>query len=130
MQHAVTVEVSPGELVDKLTILEIKLDRIADADKRDNISRERDVLAAAFVRLEDRAALPDLVAGLRRINETLWTIEDEIRDCERQDDFGTKFVALARAVYKTNDERAEIKRAINLALGSRLIEEKSYKPYA
>ncbi len=130
MQHAVTVEVSPGELVDKLTILDIKLDRIADADKRDNISRERDVLAAAFVRLEDRAALPDLVAGLRRINETLWTIEDEIRDCERQDDFGTKFVALARAVYKTNDERAEIKRAINLALGSRLIEEKSYKPYA
>ncbi len=130
MLQTVTIEVAPGELVDKLTILDIKLERMTDAAKRHNVKTERHVLAAAL----DGLAAPGPVAGLterlRFVNETLWAIEDEIRDCERQGDFGPTFVALARAVYKTNDERADIKRAINLALGSRLIEEKSYSPYA
>ena len=129
MFENVRIEVAPGELVDKLTILDIKLERIRDADKRGNVSLERRVLAEAFEGLEASPAITDLMGRLRRVNEALWAIEDDIRDCERRGDFGAAFVALARAVYKTNDERADIKRAINRALGSRLIEEKSYQPY-
>lgn len=130
MHEAITIEVAPGELIDKLTILDIKLDRIEDDEKRRNVRLERDVLAAACRTLGDRADLAALTQRLRTVNEALWVIEDEIRDCERNGDFGAGFISLARAVYKTNDERAEIKRAINLALGSRLIEEKAYRPYA
>ena len=130
MSGTITIEVAPGELVDKLTILDIKLDRIEDGDKRRNVSIERRALAEAFGTLNAPASLNELMRHLRVVNEALWAIEDDIRDCERAGDFGPTFVALARAVYKTNDERAEIKRAINLASGSRLIEEKSYRPYA
>ena len=130
MLEAVKIEVAPGELVDKLTILDIKLDRIEDDDKRRNVQKEHHVLSEALRGMDDRIDIGDLTTRLRRVNETLWVIEDDIRDCERRGDFGAEFVALARAVYKTNDERADIKRAINQALGSRLIEEKSYKPYA
>ena len=129
MFEAVRIEVAPGELVDKLTILDIKLERIGDAAKRRNVGMERRVLAEAFDALEAPASIDGLVERLRRVNEALWAIEDDIRDCERRGDFGAAFVALARAVYRTNDERADLKRAINLALGSRLIEEKSYRPY-
>ena len=90
---------------------------------------ERRVLADAFDGLDASGSIIDLMKRLRRVNEALWAIEDDIRECERRGDFGATFVALARAVYKTNDERAELKRAINLALGSRLLEEKSYQPY-
>ena len=90
---------------------------------------ERQVLAEAYETL-DAVAITPLRESLRIVNETLWTIEDDIRSCERKGDFGAAFVALARAVYKTNDERARLKRAINVALGSRLVEEKSYQPYA
>ena len=130
MFETVKVEVAPGELVDKLTILDIKLERIADVEKRRNVSLERRVLAEAFEHLEASSSITGLKERLRRVNEALWAIEDDIRDCERRGDFGAAFVTLARAVYKTNDERAEVKRAINLALGSRLIEEKSYQSYS
>ena len=129
MFETVKIEVAPGELVDKLTILDIKLERIRDADKHRNVSLERRVLAEAYEELEAPASITGLVERLRCVNEALWAIEDDIRDCERRGDFGAAFVGLARAVYKTNDERADVKRAINLALGSRLIEEKSYRPY-
>ncbi len=129
MLAAVRIEVAPGELVDKLTILDIKLERIRDADKHRNVSVERRVLAEAFDGLDASVPIIDLMKRLRCVNEALWAIEDDIRECERRGDFGATFIALARAVYRTNDERAEIKRAINLALGSRLLEEKSYGSY-
>lgn len=121
------VPVSWGELLDKITILEIKADRIADAGKRANVARElaelRGVRDASGA---DLTAVAGAVAGLRAVNETLWEIEDAIRRHERHRDFGPAFVELARRVYITNDERARLKRAVNDALGSELVEEKSY----
>ena len=130
MTQAITIEVAAGELIDKLTILAIKLDRIADPGKRANVRLEQDVLEAAHrAAVPSSATLDALTAALRDVNETLWDIEDRIRDCERVGDFGPAFVALARAVYKTNDRRAALKKEINQALGSRLVEEKSYQAY-
>ncbi len=129
MSDIVVIEVAPGELVDKLTILDIKCARIDDSLKRRNVETERQVLAEAYETLDTRAIMP-LRERLHSVNQALWVIEDDIRSCERDGEFGDRFVALARAVYKTNDERARLKRAINVALGSRLIEEKSYQPYA
>ncbi|MEO1459105.1 MAG: DUF6165 family protein [Pseudomonadota bacterium] len=126
----VTIEVAAGELVDKITILEIKTERIADAAKRANVARELETLVAArAAALPASEALETLTAALKRVNEALWQIEDDIRDCERAGDFTERFIALARAVYRTNDERAALKRRINDLLGSRLVEEKSYRPY-
>ena len=124
----IDVPVSWGELVDKITILEIKSERMEDPVKLANVTRE---LWLLNVRLGAAAAdiLP-LKLKLKAINGSLWEIEDEIRDCERAKDFGPRFIELARAVYITNDERADVKRAINHALSSELIEEKSYRPYA
>ena len=124
------VAVSWGELFDKIAILEIKRDRLADAAQRANAEAE----LAALVQARDAALPPgadiDGEAGeLRAVNEALWQIEDDIRDCERRGDFGPDFIALARAVYRTNDRRAAIKRRINTALGSAIVEEKSYTPY-
>jgi hypothetical protein len=130
MASAIRIEVASGELIDKLTILEIKRERIRDPAKQANVEVEFAALQSAY-----EAAIPALDAvralraQLRDVNTRLWEIEDEIRDCERLQDFGPKFVALARAVYRTNDRRSEIKREINLLLGSSLIEEKSYRPY-
>jgi hypothetical protein len=127
---AVLVPVSWGEVIDKITILEIKGDRIADPAKRANILKELNELVAVRDRdFPGHAPLAALAAELRSINEALWQIEDDIRDCERAKDFGPRFVALARSVYITNDRRAEVKRRINQALGSALVEEKSYAPY-
>ena len=126
----VMIEVPPGELIDKITILRIKAERIADPAKLANVRTE----LAALTQARD-AALPQdprierLEAELKTVNEALWQIEDEIRDCERAGDFGPRFIGLARAVYQTNDHRAALKRDINLHLGARLIEEKSYRPY-
>ena len=104
------VEVSAGELIDKITILEIKAERIADPDKVANVERElRSLAAARSEALPSSAELDELTAELRRINERLWEIEDDIRDCERKRDFGERFVELARAVYRTNDRRAAAK---------------------
>ena len=129
MATSITVEIAPGELIDKLTILRIKAARIADPAKVANVVIERDLLAARWYSLPGTDALNVLVAELAAINGALWQIEDDIRDCERTQDFGPKFIELARSVYKTNDRRAAVKRAINEALGSTIIEEKSYSAY-
>ena len=126
----IEVPISVGELVDKVTILEIKSEKIADDAKRVNIRRELDALTAALKPLiAATPAIAPLKTELRTINETLWGIEDDIRDRERNRDFGAAFVALARAVYQTNDRRAATKRKIDDLTGSELVEEKSYAPY-
>jgi hypothetical protein len=124
------VPISPGEFLDKLTILEIKIERIADPGKLENVRRERDLLAATWAASPLAASdVSALVAELKRVNEALWEIEDNIRIKESTAAFDAEFVELARSVYHTNDRRAEIKRALNLALASDLIEEKSYAAY-
>jgi Family of unknown function (DUF6165) len=124
------VPVAPGELLDKITILRIKVARIQDAAKLANVKLELSLLeqiwkdsgaAAHDVALNERA--------LENVNERLWDIEDRIRDKEARQTFDREFIELARAVYICNDERAAIKKHINLQLGSRLVEEKSYKQY-
>ncbi|CAO3439643.1 hypothetical protein [Azospirillum doebereinerae] len=126
----ILVPVSWGELLDKITILEIKSERIADPAKRANVGRE---FAALQRVVTDAGAPPDgvqpLTDALRAVNEALWDIEDNIRDCERQKDFGPRFVELARSVYHQNDRRAALKRELNDLLGSDLVEEKSYQAY-
>ena len=126
----ISAPVSFGELIDKITILEIKSERMTDAAKLSNVRNELELLSALWQR--DPASGTDISAEraeLKRINETLWEIEDEIRLKERDQAFDQRFIELARAVYHTNDERAAVKRAINLKLGSRLVEEKSYQDY-
>ena len=124
------VPVSWGELLDKITILEIKAERIADPAKTANVAKELAALRATRDAAGvDLAPLAALVGALREVNAALWRIEDDIRDCERQGDFGARFVALARDVYRTNDKRAALKRQVNEALGSELVEEKSYAAY-
>ena len=128
--HDILVPISVGELLDKITILEIKSERIKNPGQIENIARELGALRA--VRLGDdidRAMLERLGAELKRVNATLWDVEDAIRECDARGDFGEKFIELARAVYRLNDERARLKKAINLASGSRLVEEKSYKSF-
>ena len=127
---AVTVEIAPGELIDKITILEIKCARIGDPAKLANVEHERAILSAARDRaLPASEALAGLTRELATANEALWDIEDRIRACEARGDFGAGFVALAREVYQTNDRRTAIKRRINDLLGSAILEEKSYAPY-
>ena len=127
---SVQIEVSYGELIDKITILEIKLERIADKSKQTNIQRELLILNQAWAKT---SLSPDLVANerseLRSINEALWDIEDNIRHKEAAQSFDDAFIEIARSVYRTNDERSVVKRAINEKLGSHLVEEKSYQPY-
>ncbi|HZV56608.1 MAG TPA: DUF6165 family protein [Sphingobium sp.] len=121
-----SVPVSWGELLDKLTILEIKRERIARADARTHIDLEYRALGAAAASVLDVDGITPLVRQLKRVNALLWDIEDAIREQEAQAAFGTVFVCLARCVYKTNDERAALKRRINALLRSELVEEKSY----
>ncbi len=124
------VPISPGELIDKITILEIKSERIEDAAKLHNVRTELALLTDTWKASPFSAT--DISAdwnGLREVNAKLWDIEDDIRDKERAGDFGPGFIELARAVYFTNDVRAAIKRRINTALGSVLVEEKSYSDY-
>ena len=123
----ITVEIAPGELIDKITILEIKSARFTDAAERHHVGTELALLVAARDRaVPGSAELAGLTTELKAVNEALWQIEDEIRLCERDEDFGPRFIALARSVYRTNDRRAALKRQINELLGSRLNEEKSY----
>jgi hypothetical protein len=129
MSNEIKIEISPGELIDRLTILEIKLDRIHDAQKRRNVETEHAVVRAAYeVHVPVSETLGCLVEELREVNLRLWTIEDDIRTCERRQEFGPAFVELARSVYMCNDRRSELKRDINALLGSKLREEKSYGP--
>jgi len=121
------IEVSNGEIVDKLTIIEIKLKHIKDADKRKNLQKEYDVLNEAVSKIISKDH--ELYQALLNINQELWDIEDRIRDLERHKDFGDAFIQTARAVYFTNDKRSDIKRKINELTGSALVEEKSYQKY-
>lgn len=126
----ISVPVSYGELLDKIAILEIKAERIEDAAKRANVRTELDLLEATWAEAsESKTDIAALRAALKAVNERLWVIEDEIRVQEKQQQFGAEFIRLARAVYFENDERARVKKEINLKLGSTLIEEKSYQDY-
>ena len=124
------VPVSVGEVLDKITILQIKLAHISDAAKRVNIQNELDALlplVASDTFTTDQ--MKGLIAELKAVNELLWKIEDDIREKEAAKNFNAEFIRLARSVYITNDKRAEIKKQINLATGSDLVEEKSYQSY-
>jgi hypothetical protein len=130
LSASISVEVSPGELIDKITILEIKLERMDDEDKLKNVKLEWETLTRARDEaIEATPELEKLTADLKESNKRLWEIEDDIRDCERDKDFGDRFVELARGVYVKNDQRSQLKREINELLGSPLIEEKSYAAY-
>lgn len=120
------IEVSIGEVLDKISILSIKLNKIQDTDKLRNVSKELSYLTMSIDKgiLED-----DLYTKLCGVNMRLWEIEDDIRECERKGQFNDEFIRLARAVYHRNDERAEIKKQINLKYGSQFVEEKSYTKY-
>lgn len=127
---ALTIEVSAGEFLDKLTILEIKSERIRDVEKLRNVRAELKLLRAAWERSPlSRTDVSSPLEALKRVNEALWDIEEKIRLKEAAGEFDDEFVRLARSVYQTNDRRAEIKRELNRLLGSRLIEEKSYPDY-
>jgi hypothetical protein len=128
--NEIKVPVSPGELLDKITILRIKSARMRDASKLANVRTELEALeriwsASPYAAID----VASEVSALLAVNERLWTIEDDIRDKERAQSFDGEFVRLARAVYIENDERAAIKRRLNVKLGSSLIEEKSYADY-
>ena len=124
------VPVSVGEILDKITILQIKLEHISDTAKRVNIQNELDALLPLLAGDVFAAEqMQGLMAELKAVNEALWDIEDDIREKEADKSFDAEFIRLARAVYVTNDKRAEIKKRINLATGSALIEEKSYESY-
>jgi hypothetical protein len=127
---SVLVEVSPGEIIDKITILEIKSERMENELKLINVRHELDILSSTRdTNIIGSRRLSELTANLKSVNEMLWKIEDDIRNCEAAKDFSQIFIDLARAVYVTNDKRAELKRKINSLLGSNIIEEKSYNPY-
>ena len=130
MSDQINIPVSPGELVDKITILEIKKKFIEDVNKLKNINHEYDLLMNIFNNdISKTDGIEKLKKQLKDINLALWKIEDDIRDCERAKNFNENFVELARSVYFTNDKRSKIKLEINLLLNSSLMEEKSYKDY-
>jgi Family of unknown function (DUF6165) len=126
----IKVPVSPGELLDKITILRIKAQRMSDAQKLNNVRLELAALEQTWAASDlARLDIEDDIDALLKVNERLWVIEDDIRDKERAQAFDARFIELARAVYFENDERAAIKRRINVKLGSRIVEEKSYTRY-
>ncbi|MGB3404814.1 MAG: DUF6165 family protein [Microcoleaceae cyanobacterium] len=125
----IQVPISLGELVDKITILELKLEYIQDKDKLSNVQKEYKLLTDVLENSMETSKIENLKVELKEINRKLWFIEDDIRDCERSKDFGENFITLARSVYFTNDKRAKIKKDINLQVGSDIVEEKSYASY-
>jgi hypothetical protein len=130
MSTDIHVPISPGELIDKITILQIKSERMTDPVKIANVRTELGLLQSTWQ--SSPHSTHDIEkewADLRRINEALWDIEDRIRDKEREQRFDQEFIELARAVYVTNDERAAVKKTINTKLGSRIVEEKRYARY-
>ena len=131
MSDSMRVPVSFGEVLDKMTILEIKSERITDPEKLVNVRRELDDLSRVWREtLQDPDKVEQERRELKSVNEELWEIEDAIREKEAAGDFDDRFIELARVVYFTNDKRAAIKKKVNLALGSRYIEEKSYQDYS
>lgn len=130
MKQEISIPVAPGELIDKLTILRLKRERIGDEAKLANVRREEAMLnEVAVAHLPPSDRLTRLWDELFVINARLWVIEDDIRQCEKAGDFGPQFITLARSVYRVNDERAAVKKAINQHLGSQIVEEKSYADY-
>ena len=124
------VPVSPGEVLDKITILEIKSERMTDPEKVANVRAELSLLQETWAHaVAEDDVIRRLHAELKEINEGLWEIEDDIRDKERVKEFDQRFIELARSVYFTNDRRSEVKKKLNLHLGSQIIEEKSYQDY-
>lgn len=128
---SIQIDISVGELLDKITILQIKQERMDDAGKLENVKKELHVLqmqwkSSSYISIN----LDDQIDALKKINESLWEIEDKIRLKENEQKFDAEFIALARSVYVTNDKRAEIKRLINSKTGSDLVEEKSYRDYS
>ncbi|MDQ7730441.1 DUF6165 family protein [Halomonas sp. SpR8] len=131
MKDTIEVPLSFGEVLDKITILEIKAERIKNEEKNRNVRLELEALNLIWEHaIQDPSLIADLRLQLKNVNEELWVIEDDIRAQEAVQDFGPRFVSLARSVYFTNDRRAAIKKEVNLLLGSRFIEEKSYQDYA
>ena len=130
MANAIKIDIGIGELVDKITILEIKRARIKSPEKLKNIEHELSLLNNVKAQLIQTTESDLLEEALKQINEKLWDIEDSIRRCESNKQFDETFIELARAVYFTNDERSDIKRQINQLQGSQIIEEKSYEDYA
>lgn len=130
MTTTILTAIAPGELIDKITILRIKSERISDEAKLKNVRTELAILNETLTKdVPASDELTRLDGELQKVNEELWEIEDDIRDCERNGDFGEDFIRLARAVYVTNDKRAALKKEINLLLGSNIVEEKSYAAY-
>ncbi|MFE0757509.1 DUF6165 family protein [Inquilinus sp. NPDC058860] len=131
LDEHVVIPVSIGEVFDKITILEIKLRHARSESARRNIELEHSLLKQTLVRLglTSNSDLTESANSLLRVNQALWNVEDELRELERKQDFGAEFVRLARSVYVLNDERAAIKRRINIASGSTIIEEKLYADY-
>lgn len=128
--NEIQIPISPGELLDKITILQIKAERISDPVKVANVKTELEMLTRVWDEaVEADAEITALTAELKSINESLWEIEDDIRDEERHRRFGERFIELARAVYVTNDKRADTKKRVNLHLNSTIVEEKSYQDY-
>ncbi len=126
----ILIPISPGELLDKITILEIKSERIEDAEKNANVKRELDLLNEVWQEsVTEDDDIRKMHQELKSINEALWDIEDDIRDEEREKRFEARFIELARSVYVTNDQRADVKKRINLHLKSDIVEEKSYQDY-
>jgi hypothetical protein len=126
----ILIPISPGELLDKITILEIKSARISSSEKLANVNRELGMLNQVWNdAVNEDEALQKMRAEIKSINEALWDIEDDIRDEERAKRFGERFIELARSVYVTNDQRADVKKRINLHLKSDIVEEKSYQDY-
>lgn len=125
----ISTPISWGEFLDKITILQIKSERINDQAKLKNVAHELEALLRIQHPNGLQAEAQTLVSKLKKVNEDLWTIEDDIRICEKDQDFGDRFIELARSVYKQNDKRAALKKEINLLLGSDFVEEKSYEDY-
>ena len=126
----ILIPISPGELLDKITILEIKSERIESADKKSHVDKELKLLNRVWQEsVSEDARLVSMREELKSINESLWVIEDDIREEERNKRFGDQFVELARSVYVTNDQRADVKKRVNLHLNSEIVEEKSYQDY-
>jgi len=128
--RTVAIEISPGELIDRISILQIKREKFSDPLQLQHIRKETDGLTEAGAGiLESSPKLVELASQLKAVNQLLWQIEDDIRRCEQAKDFGPRFVELARSVYRNNDRRSALKRDINHLLGSELVEEKLYADY-
>lgn len=130
IMNQILIPISPGELLDKITILEIKSERIESVEKKANVNKELTMLNKVWAdAVTEDEAIKAMRLEMKTINETLWVIEDDVRDEEKDKRFETRFIELARSVYVTNDQRADVKKRINLYLKSDIVEEKSYQDY-